>query len=606
MEEELLSSIEGFEAETRDAERVQRETLEKILKQNEETEYLSKFGPLHGKWDEETFRKRLPLASHRDFEPYIQRIADGDASPILTAKPFTALSWSSGTTAGKPKLVPFNEALIRPFTRCSSTCLAYTMREFSVKEGMFLGFFYVASRHKTKGGLDVAPASTLAFHLATSEKRSNYKDQDQSTMKVRPCSPDEVAVASSYEQALYCHFLCGLLYSDQIQFIRAPFCHYLVQAFRTFESMWKDLCADIREGVLSTERVSDPVVRGSVSKLLLKPNPDLADSVHQKCEVLLSKNWFGLIPQLWPKARFAKAILTGSMVAYVGKLRHYAGDRLPLVSWIYAASEGLIGINARPRSGVESVAYAVCPSSAYFEFIPLRRTGEGGELLTAETGSDDQGLMYEESEPVRLADVRVGETYELVITNFAGLYRYRMGDLVKVSSFYNSTPELQFLRRKNVVLNVRTEKTTEIDLQLAMERASTTLLSMEEESRAEIVDYTSYCDLSTEPGHYVIFWELNGYMGPNKEEVLQKCCDCLDGSFADVAYVNNRKNGLIGDLELRILANGTFTTILEHYQALGSSVNQFKTPRCITSSNPPVLKILQDNVIANFFSMAYA
>ncbi|XP_068663082.1 jasmonoyl--L-amino acid synthetase JAR6-like [Aristolochia californica] len=574
--EELLALVEDFEAETEDAERVQRETLEKILEENEGTEYLKRFG-LNGRRDEETFRTCVPLASHQDFLPHVQRIADGDASPILAAKTFTALSWSSGTTGGKPKLIPFNDALSRSMTQQFSTCLAYTLREFSVKEGMSLRFLYIASRHRAKGGLNVGPATSHIFHQLQSGKSI---DQEK-TGKIQPCSPKVVAMASDYQQASYCHFLCGLFYSDQVQFLQASFCHLLVQTFRIFESIWEELCADLRQGRLG-ERVSDPFVRASISELL-KPSPELADEIYRKCKVLQSKNWFGLIPELWPQAKFVSAILTGSMEPYVGKLRHYAGDRLALVSWVYAASEGMIGINARPRTSVESVAYAVGPGNGYFEFIPLKRRG-----------------LYEESEPVRLTDVRIGEIYEVVITNFAGLYRYRLGDVVKVSGFYNSTPELQFMRRKNVVLNIRTEKTTETDLQLAMERASKLFL-MEDE--VDIMDFTSYGDLSTDPGHYVIFWEVISDM--LDKEMLQKCCNCLDHSFADVAYVNHRKNRFIGALELRIVARGTFGKIFEHYQSLGSTIYQFKTPRCIANSNTAVLKILDDNVIASCFSTAY-
>ncbi|KAG9457776.1 hypothetical protein H6P81_002284 [Aristolochia fimbriata] len=238
--------IQVFEAETRDAERVQRETLEKILKQNEETEYLKKFG-LNGKWDEETFRKCVPLASHRDFEPYIQRIAEGDASPILAAKPFTVLTRSSGTSEGKPRFLPFNEALSQSMIQQYATLLAYTLREFSVEEGMVLKLLHASPRPKTKGGLDVGTLSSNILH--------NFPPPVDD--KLQPCSPSQVLKASDYQQTLYCHFLCGLLCSDRVQFLQTLFFFQLVQAFRTFESIWEELCADIREGRLSTERVTD-------------------------------------------------------------------------------------------------------------------------------------------------------------------------------------------------------------------------------------------------------------------------------------------------------------------------------------------------------------
>ena len=83
--------IEEFESLTKDAERVQRDTLRKILKENGGTEYLQKWG-LDGRTDPESYSSCVPLVTHKDLEPYIHRIADGDSSPILTGKPITTIS----------------------------------------------------------------------------------------------------------------------------------------------------------------------------------------------------------------------------------------------------------------------------------------------------------------------------------------------------------------------------------------------------------------------------------------------------------------------------------------------------------------------------------
>lgn len=83
--------VAEFEAMTKDAERVQLETLEKILQENGRTEYLQKWG-LDGRTDPESFKALVPIASHEDLEPYINRIVDGDSSPILTQKPITTIS----------------------------------------------------------------------------------------------------------------------------------------------------------------------------------------------------------------------------------------------------------------------------------------------------------------------------------------------------------------------------------------------------------------------------------------------------------------------------------------------------------------------------------
>ena len=43
--------------------------------------------------------------------------------------------------------------------------------------------------------------------------------------------------------------------------------------------------------------------------------------------------------------------------------------------------------------------------------------------------------------------------YELVVTTPGGLYRYRIGDVVKVTRFHNNTPVLQFQYRKGQLFN---------------------------------------------------------------------------------------------------------------------------------------------------------
>lgn len=180
----------------------------------------------------------------------------------------------------------------------------------------------------------------------------------------------------------------------------------------------------------------------------------------------------------------------------------------------------------------------------------------------------------------------------------AGLYRYRLGDVVKVVGFHNSTPEIKFMCRSNLLLSINIDKNTENDLQLAVEEAAKLLAA----EKLEVVDFSSHVDLSTDPGHYVIFWELNG---EPSQEVLSECCNCLDKSFADAGYLSSRKVNTIGPLELRILRKGTFQKILNHYLAQGAAVSQFKAPRCVGPHNNMVLQILCGNVVRSFFSTAY-
>lgn len=572
--------IEEFEALTKDAERVQRETLKKILEENGSAEYLQSLG-LNGRTDIESFRACVPLVTHQDLEPYIRRIVDGDSSPILTGKPITTISLSSGTTQGKPKYIPFNDELMENTLQIYRTSFAFRNREFPLGNGRALQFLYSSKQFKTNGGLAAGTATTNVF------RNSMFKKAMKAIQSIS-CSPDEVIFGSDFHQSLYCHLLCGLIFRDEVQFISSTFAHSILYAFRTFEQVWEELCNDIRTGVLSS-RINVLSTRTAMSKLL-KPNPELADLIYKKCSSL--SNWYGLIPELFPNAKYIYGIMTGSMEPYLKKLRHYAGG-LPLLSADYGASEGWIGANVNPKLPPELATYAVLPNIGYFEFIPLRENIEDQDHNNMESS-----FLRMEPKPVGLTEVKIGEEYEVIVTNFAGLYRYSLGDVVKVIGFHNSTPEIKFVCRRNLLLTINIDKNTEKDLQLSVEEAGK-LLS---EEKLDVVDFSSHVDLSTDPGHYVIFWEISGEAS---QEVLKECCNCLDKSFVDAGYVSSRKVNSIGALELRVVRRGTFQEILDHYLGLGSAVSQFKTPRCVGPTNNLVLQILCANVVKSYFSTAF-
>ncbi|KAE9605719.1 putative GH3 family protein [Lupinus albus] len=395
-----------------------------------------------------------------------------------------------------------------------------------------------------------------------------------SAINSQSCSPPEVTTGGIYNESLYCYLLCALIHREEIQVVSSTFAHSILQAFRTFEDVWEKLCNDIREGVLSS-KITVPSVRTAVSEIL-KPDPELADLIHKKVSGL--NNWYGLIPELFPNVKYVLSIMTGSMETYVERLRHYAGE-VPLVSSDYGASEGSIGTNLHPRAPPELVSYTILPHLAYFEFIPL-----------TENSSEDP-------KPVGLTEVKVGEEYELVMTTNAGFYRYRMGDVVKITGFYNSTPEFKFIRRRSIILSINIDKNTEHDLHLAVLEASKVLAK----EKLYVVDYTSHADISELPGHYVIFFEISGEAS---EEVLSESCTSLEKHFLiEPGYMTSLKTNNIGPLELRVVRSGTFQKILDHFVGKGISVTQFKTPRCVAATNI-ILQILNENVEKKYISTA--
>lgn len=147
---------------------------------------------------------------------------------------------------------------------------------------------------------------------------------------------------------------------------------------------------------------------------IIFPNPCLASRIEGICEELEQVEWYGLIPKLWPNAKYVYSILTGSMQPYHKKLQHFAGD-LPLVSADYGSTESWIGVNIDPSAAPENVTFAVIPTFSYYEFIPLHRYNREDSCHTLAT---DNG--YKEEEPVPLSRVEAGQQYEIVLTTFTG------------------------------------------------------------------------------------------------------------------------------------------------------------------------------------------
>ncbi|XP_010924059.1 indole-3-acetic acid-amido synthetase GH3.10 isoform X2 [Elaeis guineensis] len=584
-DQEIISWFEGV---AENAGLVQTQTLRRIIELNHRTEYLQKWlgrdlqvQDLDPAALESLFISSVPLACHADHEPYIQRIADGDISPLLTQEPISTLSLSSGTTDGRPKYVPFTRFSSQSTLQIFRLGAAYRSRVFPIRAGgRILEFIYSSKQFQTKGGLTAGTATT---HYFASEE---FKTKQKRT-KCFTCSPYEVIAGGDYKQSTYCHLLLGLAFSDQVEFVTSTFAYSIVQAFAAFEELWEELCDDLRGGTLSL-RVTSPGMRRAVMDCL-SPNPSLASNVEMKCRELEGSDWGSLIPKLWPNAKYIYSIMTGSMQPYLKKLRHYAGY-LALVCADYGSTESWIGVNLEPHDTPERVTFTVIPTFSYFEFIPLytRNKKDNSNLVV----TDD----FLEGDPLPLSRVKVGQQYEIVLTTFTGLYRYRLGDVVEVAGFYKGAPKLTFICRRKLILTVNIDKSTERDLQIVVEKGSR-LLS---QTRAEVVDFTSHADLAAHPGRYVIYWEVKGEAA---DGVLDACCREMDASFADHGYVVSRKTGSIGPLELRIVETGTFGKILEYYIGNGAAMSQFKTPRCTT--NEVLLRILDRCTVKRFRSTAY-
>ncbi|BFG35855.1 hypothetical protein CerSpe_221290 [Prunus speciosa] len=571
--EKDAKALQFIEETTRNTDSVQESVLSEILSRNSETEYLKRFG-LCGATDRDTFKSKVPVVTYEDLQPEIQRIANGDRSLILSSHPISEFLTSSGTSAGERKLMPtIHEELDRRTLLYSLLMPVMNLYVPDLDKGKGLYFLFVKAESKTPGGLVARPVLT-SYYKSEHFKTRPYDPYNDYT------SPNEAILCADSFQSMYTQMVCGLVMRHQVLRVGAVFASGLLRAIRFLQLNWRQLAHDIHNGTLNP-KITDPSLRESMSGTL-KPDPELSSFIIKEC---CEENWEGIIPRIWPNTKYLDVIVTGAMAQYIPTLDYYSNG-LPLACTMYASSECYFGLNLKPMCKPSEVSYTIMPNMAYFEFIP----------------HDPSAPPLSKHSPPRLvdlADVEVGKEYELVITTYAGLCRYRVGDILEVTGFHNAAPQFRFVRRKNVLLSIDSDKTDEAELQKAIDNASVLL----REFNTSVVEYTSFADTKTIPGHYVIYWELLVKDPANNSpshEVLDKCCLAMEESLNSVYRQGRVADNSIGPLEIRVVKNGTFEELMDYAISRGASINQYKAPRCVNFS--PIMELLDSRVVSVHFS----
>jgi hypothetical protein len=263
---------------------------------------------------------------------------------------------------------------------------------------------------------------------------------------------------------------------------------------------------------------------------------------------------------LWPVKGI---IITGvDSWMYRDKIEKFWG-RYPLD--VYAGTEG--GIYATQTWDYEGMTFN--PNINFLEFIPE----EEHFKWQMDRSYQPRTLLLDE--------VKAGECYELIITNFHGgtMVRYRIGDLVRITSLRNEKmgielPQIRFERRADGLLNFVVIQFTEKQIWQAIE-----------ETGVAYEDWMAY----KVPGESVL-------------HILIEPKDSFEGNETDIAaaireYVlvansdNKSITGVLEDLtdmfdfsvEVELLPKGSFAKYTARKQAEGADLAHLKPPHI----NPP-------------------
>lgn len=524
-----------FLREASQAKALSRQTLRRILALNGATEWGRTHG-LDGPSAEAAFLS-LPLTTYQDYEPYVEREAAGEQG-VLTSEPVTYFAVTSGTT-GKQKLIPVTRRQTRVIMRHMVVPMGLSMRTglLGPMRGRFLQVMTEQVSGMTAGGIPKGAAT------------SNGLRRVGGMMERIWTSPMAVVGTQDQVAARYLHLLFALG-EERLWAVVAIFPSTLLFTLRDLQARAEELLRDLSDGTITRSLDLPEAVRAELTARLER-NPTRARAL----SALLAQGRF-TVRDIWPEVGAVLTAGSGTFRFYIDQLQPYLGG-VPVFSPVYGASEAAVGIGLSP----ERPGYIVSPTAAYYEFVPL--------------GETDQP----DARPLPLDQAEVGQDYEIVLTTYAGLTRYRLGDVVRVVDRYGEAPMLEFVERRGQVINVVGEKTSEQQVAVAFEAAC-------RETGAVVLDYVITPDPEHNPARYLLLVEALTGPAASRGSVAEPRLDAqgllqaMERHLRRTApdYNDSRRLGELAPMAAVVLRPGSFERFRDARVASGASASQVKVP----------------------------
>ncbi|XP_053401872.1 uncharacterized protein LOC123548898 [Mercenaria mercenaria] len=537
-----------FDKVCKKCEEQQENILKEILAQNKDTLFARDHG-LENVNSVKTFRETMPLTSYGNYRKYAEMVKEEGTENILFPGKAYYLALTSGTTSGKSKVFPKN-----PKKRNKAMTWLITLQyilTYATENNFLTKWLYVKllpTLIATKSGIESGPVSAVTNKI-----------------NVPFFAVPNLSIHTEYE-ALYIHLAFSLA-EDDVSCFSTMVSTTALSLLTILEKDWSLLCNDIENGRLS-ESLDIPAVERNRLNNLMKADPRRGAFLRKE----FAKGFKSVVSRIWPQCPCLLAIKTGVFETPANIVREkYLGD-LPIVTLLHVGTETMYGMNIDPMAQPDVNYVALLPIN-FFEFLPVEE--------------------FEEKSPSTLLahQVEVGQMYEMVITTFDGLYRYRTEDVVKITGFCGTTPVYQFMYRAGDILTANMEKVPEFLLHDAVYAAAATW-------KESIEDFTScesvHVHLAGAPdtsSRYVVFIELRDAKTLDEHEV-----NMVDKELCErhTVYAAMRKNNKLQPVQMIQMKTGAFDKIKEMMLASNPDAfcMQYKLPRIMRRKD--ILKAMLD------------
>jgi hypothetical protein len=476
------------------------------------------------------FRERIPILPYSSYEPYLKRIAQGEPN-VLTPDPVVYLNSTSGST-GKQKLIPETRRSRQIKNRAQRATIGFTVeaaRRWKKPIGKMLLTSAVQLFGRTSAGIAYGPVSV-----------GDLRSRNVLSLQILAFPFEVLQIANTLARNYVC--LLFALKNSNTRIVAANFPVLVLQMSGYLENHAEALIEDLAKGTIAPWLNIEPQLRIKLERLL-SAAPQRAT---QLLQILKSEG--RLTPKLaWQNLSFITAARGGTSDFYFERFPSYFGDT-PIFGGIYASAEAVFGIYYDFNNDGSILAI----DSGFYEFIPV-----------------DQ---WEVTQPKTLLpqEVKVGEKYRILVTNYNGLYRYDVGDVVEVVGYYEQTPLITFRHRLGGLLSSTTEKTTEF-------HATQVMRLLQQDFSLALENFCiTLCDREIPPPYLVNIELSPGHVLGNPEAFLAQ----FDRRLKEIntSYEAKRQREQVPAPRLRVLAPGSFASVRQRLLQKGIPESHLKFP----------------------------
>lgn len=518
----------NFVKQTRYSLEVQERFLRNLLQAHKDTELGCQYG-LNDIKTIDQFRERIPVLPYSGYESYIERIAQGEKN-ILTPDPVVYFNTTSGST-GKQKLIPVTRRFQNSLGWANLTCMGFlseALRARGLKFGKLLVTNTAQLTGRTPGGIDYGPGGTGVLRMG----KLLYEQ-----LFAHPY--ETLTVADSLTR----HYLCFLfaLRDPSMRGLIANFPMLILRTCNYLEKYAEDLIQDLETGEFATWLKLEPEIRAKLERQWT-PAPSRAAQLR---DILNSEG--RLTPKrAWPGLSYIATARGGTSDFYFERFPHYLEDT-PVFGAVFASAEGTFSIY--PDLNTDGSVLAI--ATGFFEFIP-----------------QDQ-WDAEHPKTLLATEVKAGEYYRILMTNYSGFYRYDIGDVVEVVGFYETAPLIVFRHRRGGILSSTTEKTTE-------SHATQVMQALQQEFGLSLEDFCLTLSENEFPAHYLVNIELTDSDTLSNPQVFLRR---FDEKLKEInVYYASKRRDQVPCPRLRILASGSFAIVRQRQLFKGIPDSQLKFP----------------------------